>query len=158
MASTVTHSFVSAKSDGADNTVVQPGDWNADHVLPAWASGSASMGSYGGNASLGNGSLSHRYIQIGKLVVVEFHLVGGSTTTWGTGGGYINNLLPVTQAATLSSLIIFAGDMDGSNGVRLIGVKPVGGGVFELYMGTGSGLTGSYTNITLSISFTYEAA
>jgi len=28
----IKHAFVSAKSDGADNTVVQPSDWNADHV------------------------------------------------------------------------------------------------------------------------------
>lgn len=28
----VKHAFTSAKADGADNTLVQPGDWNADHV------------------------------------------------------------------------------------------------------------------------------
>jgi hypothetical protein len=27
----VTHSFVSAKTDGGDTTVVRPSDWNADH-------------------------------------------------------------------------------------------------------------------------------
>lgn len=30
----ITHAFVSTKSDGADNTVVQPSDWNAEHVIP----------------------------------------------------------------------------------------------------------------------------
>jgi len=29
----ITHLFQSAKSDGADATLVQPGDWNADHVV-----------------------------------------------------------------------------------------------------------------------------
>lgn len=29
----VTHLFVSAKSDGADATLVQPGDWNDGHVV-----------------------------------------------------------------------------------------------------------------------------
>jgi hypothetical protein len=29
----IRHTFVSAKADGADTTVVQPGDWNADHVV-----------------------------------------------------------------------------------------------------------------------------
>lgn len=33
MALSVTHSFVSAKSDGADPTFVQPSKWNANHVL-----------------------------------------------------------------------------------------------------------------------------
>lgn len=29
----ITHSFVSAKSDGGDATVVRPSNWNADHVV-----------------------------------------------------------------------------------------------------------------------------
>lgn len=32
----VTHAFVSAKSDGSDTTVIQPSDWNDDHVVN-WA-------------------------------------------------------------------------------------------------------------------------
>lgn len=31
----VTHAFVSAVADGADTTLVRPGDWNADHVTPS---------------------------------------------------------------------------------------------------------------------------
>jgi hypothetical protein len=33
MALTITHSFVSSKVDGPDNTLVKPSDWNADHSL-----------------------------------------------------------------------------------------------------------------------------
>lgn len=33
MAITVTHAFVSAVADGADNTLVQPSDWNAAHAV-----------------------------------------------------------------------------------------------------------------------------
>lgn len=32
MTSSITHSFVSAKADGTDATVVRPSNWNADHV------------------------------------------------------------------------------------------------------------------------------
>lgn len=32
---TITHTFQSVKTDGADNTLVQPGDWNAAHTLAA---------------------------------------------------------------------------------------------------------------------------
>jgi hypothetical protein len=32
---TITHSKVSAKSDGADNTLIQPSDWNDEHVIAA---------------------------------------------------------------------------------------------------------------------------
>lgn len=28
----LTHSFQSVKADGADSTLVQPGDWNSDHI------------------------------------------------------------------------------------------------------------------------------
>mgnify|MGYP001559832555 CR=1 FL=1 len=35
MTNSVTHPFVSAKSDGADATLVQPGDWNDVHTLAA---------------------------------------------------------------------------------------------------------------------------
>src|SRR5690349_23633621 len=31
----ITHSKVSSKSDGADNTKVQPSDWNAEHEIAA---------------------------------------------------------------------------------------------------------------------------
>jgi hypothetical protein len=30
----VKHAFTSAKSDGADATLVRPSDWNAGHVIP----------------------------------------------------------------------------------------------------------------------------
>lgn len=32
------HTFVSAKSDGGDSSVVRPSDWNADHTVDALAS------------------------------------------------------------------------------------------------------------------------
>jgi|GEM_PF-6457390 len=32
----IDHLFISAKADGADNTLIQPGDWNADHVGLEW--------------------------------------------------------------------------------------------------------------------------
>lgn len=45
---------------------------------PTWtASGTA--------PAIGNGSLTGRYVKIGKLVEAEIALTGGTTTTWGTG-------------------------------------------------------------------------
>jgi hypothetical protein len=43
------HQFTSAVADGADNTLVQPGDWNDYHVAP-YASGSFTV-------TTGNGAL-----------------------------------------------------------------------------------------------------
>lgn len=33
MAAVITHAFVNPKSDGPDNTIARPGDWNANHVI-----------------------------------------------------------------------------------------------------------------------------
>jgi hypothetical protein len=48
----ITHSFVSAKSDGGDATQVQPSHWNADHVLPAGMVVDRAYAEYTANASL----------------------------------------------------------------------------------------------------------
>lgn len=55
---------------------------------PSWTASSS-------NPSLGNGTFSGRYIQIGKLVVVLLSLTAGSTTAYGTGDYSIS--LPVTS-------------------------------------------------------------
>jgi len=47
---------------------------------PTWA-----IDSGGTNPSIGNGSLTGRYMQAGKLVMFTITLVAGSTTTWGSG-------------------------------------------------------------------------
>lgn len=50
----VKHAFTSAKSDGADATLVRPSDWNAGHLTP-YATGTFSVPT--GNAN----------IQVGRL-------------------------------------------------------------------------------------------
>jgi len=45
---------------------------------PTWTAGTT-------NPSIGNGTLSGRYIQIGKLVYCQFTMRAGSTTTFGSG-------------------------------------------------------------------------
>ena len=51
------------------------------------------------NPVLGNGSISGRYCQINKLVLAEYYLVMGSTTTFGS--GIYSFSFPITQVATL---------------------------------------------------------
>ena len=56
-----------------------------------WTTYTPNWGAYGGTTpSIGNGSLTARWIQIGKEVIVQMRLVGGSTTVWGTGGWYFS--------------------------------------------------------------------
>jgi hypothetical protein len=58
----VEHQFTSAVADGADNTLIQPSDWNDIHVSP-YASGAFTL-------ATGNGAL-----QIEELTLTGTQLV-----------------------------------------------------------------------------------
>ena len=51
MATGISHKFVSAKADGGDNTLVQPGDWNDDHDIDTRLDLSATLLRLPSNAS-----------------------------------------------------------------------------------------------------------
>jgi hypothetical protein len=60
----------------ADMNTYLPQAWSA--WTPAWtATGTA--------PAIGNGTLSGRYVAVGKTVLLHFQWVAGSTTTYGTG-------------------------------------------------------------------------
>jgi len=59
-------------------------DW--DTYVPAWT---ASV-----NPAIGNGTLTGRYKQFGKIVVVDVGMLAGTTTTFGTSQWFFS--LPVT--------------------------------------------------------------
>lgn len=63
-------------------------------LVSAWASYTPTWTASGTAPVLGNGTLSGRYKQIGKLVHVEIGLLAGTTTTYGTGQWQF--LLPAT--------------------------------------------------------------
>lgn len=62
--------------------------------VPTWTGSSV-------NPAIGNGTLSGRYVQIGKLVKVSIAMSAGSTTTFGTGDWRFS--LPVAGHATIES-------------------------------------------------------
>jgi hypothetical protein len=55
-------------------------EWSED-----WTTYTPTWSSSGTAPSLGNGTLSGKYLQIGKLVYVQIFFQSGSTTTYGTG-------------------------------------------------------------------------
>ena len=63
---------------------------------PAWTTG-------GSAPSLGNGTLTGRYAQVGKTVHGAVALTMGSTTTFGTGAYFLS--LPVTASANVMGAI-----------------------------------------------------
>jgi hypothetical protein len=73
-------------------------DTDISALTSAWTDYTPTWTSTGTAPALGNGTLTGRYKQIGKLVTVKIKIVFGSTTTFGT-GGYLFSL-PVTAGGT----------------------------------------------------------
>jgi hypothetical protein len=70
---------------------------NAIPGFGAWTSYVPSWTAAGVAPNTGNGTLSGKYIRLGQLVVGQFRLAAGSSTTFGTGIWQFS--LPVTAAA-----------------------------------------------------------
>lgn len=150
MALVVTHTLVSAIPDGADASLVQPSDWNADHTIvgtlstwsPTIAPTSGAFTTITLNAA--------RYLQIGKWVV---GMVDYTITSVGTASGVTTITVPVTAAsnnvgACYGMEIVSTGTMIGGQVSNSQGI------VVRRYDGTGGMATG-YRNV---INFGYEAA
>jgi hypothetical protein len=58
---------------------------NFNAIGAAWTSYTPTWAAATTNPTLGNGTKSGAYIQAGKLVIFRIVIVGGSTTTWGSG-------------------------------------------------------------------------
>lgn len=65
-------------------------------MFAAWTSYTPTWTASTTNPVLGNGSLTGRYMKIGRTVLVEINLTTGSTTTYGSGN--YNWALPFTSA------------------------------------------------------------
>lgn len=59
---------------------------------PAWTSDTT-------QPVVNNGTLTGKYLQVGKFVVCSFQLVAGSTTTYGTGNYFMSLPVPATGSA-----------------------------------------------------------
>jgi len=110
MSNIVRHRFQSAKSDGTDQTQVQPSQWNDGHLLTGgnnneilardttdtfgakwitlglWIPYTPTWQTFSGPAPvLGNGTLTGRFTVIGHTVHFTIQFATGSTTNIGTG-------------------------------------------------------------------------
>lgn len=65
-----------------------PGAWTS--YTPTWTASS--------NPTIGNGTLSGRYVKLGRMVTVEINVIAGSTTTFGSGSYNWN--LPFASASS----------------------------------------------------------
>jgi len=82
----ITHSKVSAVSDGADTGLVRPSDWNAEHAFSSWQAYTPTWSSDGTAPTIGNGTLSGRYRMLSSdMMLLYVRWIRGSTSTNGTG-------------------------------------------------------------------------
>ena len=80
----ITHLFASAKSDGADATLVQPGDWNAAHVSSDPVSAIVAAGAIANTETVVTGvTMAANTMAAGTT----FRITAGGTQTSGATGG-----------------------------------------------------------------------
>ncbi|MFJ8140383.1 hypothetical protein [Streptomyces sp. NPDC096013] len=152
--------------------------WSDYPVLPTWQSWTPAWTTNSGSAtpSFGNASVSCRYVKFGTTVHLNFQIIFGSTTTFGTNPTTNDNWrfsLPVAAAATRMS-IGFAELSANTAGNRVMArLYPTTTGTFELVTSSGQGTAVALTNTggvdslspwtwanghTIFGSATYEAA
>jgi hypothetical protein len=92
---------LSAPSVAGNSTVTLPANSvDLSNSFGAWLSYTPTWTASVTNPSLGNGTLTGRYIQMGKTVNFSVQLNIGSTTTLGSGGWMIS--VPVTSKTQIS--------------------------------------------------------
>lgn len=109
------------------------------------------------NPSLGNGTLSMKYMKIGKGLFVRIHLFTGSTTTYGS--GYWNFSMPYSTAVNNVPLGSAVADIGGTYSY---GTSFVVGSLANAIFGSAGNLAGATSpgtwvaNSVLDMSFFFE--
>lgn len=107
----------SAKVSNLDADLLDGLDWA---TATAWTSFTPTWTGTGGTPSIGNGTISGRYMTYGKLAVVQISLVWGSTTTANTATAWLFTIGGLTGSSVTNVGGAMAFDTSGSafyNGV-----------------------------------------
>jgi hypothetical protein len=154
------------KAVGADKTLLMADSSQSDGLIwgGAWTTYVPVWTSTGTAPALGNGSLTGRYVQIGKTVIAKANLTMGSTTTFGTGNYFIS--LPATAFAVEVNSLGLARAFDASAGA-IYGATAVMNTSSKVQMETFASSVVVWTNLVpvtwatsdqLAIQVIYEAA
>jgi hypothetical protein len=135
----------------------------ADHIHPepTWTTYTPTWtGSGGVQPSLGNGTLTGRWIANGKLVDAKLRFVAGSTTTYGD--GFFRFSLPVAAAAPAAYPVPLAGwsqatDVSASAGYMLFPRMNTSTTVFDLVYHAISANGLAYSAIGATFPFTWAS-
>lgn|SRR5512134_2359748 len=134
----------------------------ADALTGAWSSWTPSWTAVTSNPSLGNGTLTGSYKQVGKTVFFNLVLTMGSTTTYGTGLWQFSIPVAATEAFAApcsvrdnSAGINLAATADGRTGSTATAILRIG-----TTTGSGVNSTTPFTwaqNDVLKITGTYQS-
>ena len=138
----------------------------ANGLQAVWDSYSVAWTAATTNPALGNGTLTGRYLRMGKTVIVGIHLVLGSTTTLGSGA--YSFTLPVGALANTGMRLAAMLNTTGATNFRSGFSSVLSGTGFQVYLGSGTAgdldtLTASFPSSLgagdiLDINGVYEAA
>lgn len=142
----ITHSFVSAKSDSADSTLIKPSDWNAAHVI---GDGSMVLDSTAGSGTLSiPGGVG--IFDFGSSAFPATYVI--TTDETGAGGGFIGF---ADSASPAANDLVFYFQANGRNTVGA--VTPYGEFDFIILNST-SGAESGQINITVPVAGAQTAA
>jgi hypothetical protein len=138
-------------------TVTASSAFTASYVTPyetAWTSYTPTWTSAGTQPTLGDGTLTGAYKQIGKTVFVRVRLTFGTTTNGGTGAWYFN--LPVTASSTWGIQMPVSILDNGNTWYQAIANGEYGGFTYKTAMiGQSAGGVNSSQGIDATFPFTF---
>lgn len=130
----------------------------ADFIPGAWTSFTSTWTCSSGNApSLGNGTLTGVYMQVGKFCIFRIKLTFGTTTTGGNGGQWTFTV-PLTGASSDISWLGGGYGEDVGTANYYVQNMYITTTTFRPQMILASGTYGSWTGITNSVPFTWGSA
>lgn len=105
---------------------------NFAHLGGSWTTFTPTWTGAGGNPSIGNGTLTGAYLQIGKTLHVRYKMVAGTTTTFGTGQWSLT--LPNSLTSVASHGQVMACHIQDAGTARYVAAAYIAGGATTLQM------------------------
>lgn len=116
-------------------------------------SGSLAWTGSGSNPAIGNGTITARYRRSGKMVVFQFRILMGSTTTYGTGNYSIS--LPVTAASRFQVGSAYLRDSSATSNGHAPGITYIDSSTPTVCNSTSSTGTGTGSIVGTTAPFTW---
>jgi hypothetical protein len=144
-----------------------PGTWVAPFNTGAWTTYTPTWAGSGSNPAIGNGTLLGEYNKIGRQVSFRVYMLGGSSTT--VGSGFYSFALPVATPSDAAEQVVACDFYDGANHYGATGLIAAGpattvspqslkGGTGGEMVGLSSSSFSAGVGAVISLQGVYESA